>query len=68
VTVLETDQFRICDSIAGQLSERCSESAYQQTLLEALFEIRRPRRTVGANEPTVMKVFASVLDDRQRPI
>ena len=66
--VLETDQFRICDSIAGQLSERCSESAYQQTLLEALFEIRRPRRTVGANEPTVMKVFASVLDDRQRPI
>lgn len=66
--VLETDQFRICDSIAGQLSERCSESAYQQTLLETLFEIRRPRRTVGANEPTVMKVFASVLDDRQRPI
>ncbi|MFM7832972.1 MAG: hypothetical protein ACKPJD_14375 [Planctomycetaceae bacterium] len=66
--VLETDQFRICDSIAGQLSERCSESAYQQTLLDVLFGIRRPRRTVGANEPTVMKIFASVLDDRQRPV
>lgn len=66
--ILETDQFRICDGIASELAERCSESAYQQTLLEVLFEIRRPRKTVGANEPTVMKVFASVLDDRQRPI
>ncbi len=66
--VLENDQFRICDGIAKQLAERCSESAYQQTLLEVLFEIRRPRKTIGANEPTVMKVFAAVLDDRQRPI
>ncbi|MEY4189212.1 MAG: hypothetical protein RIT02_4246 [Planctomycetota bacterium] len=66
--ILETDQFRICDGIAKQLADRCSESAYQQTLLEVLFEIRRPRKTIGSNEPTVMKVFASVLDDRQRPI
>ncbi len=66
--VLETDQFRIVDSIGGQLAERCSESAYQQTLLEALFEIRRPRRTVGSSDPTVMKIFAAVMDDRQRPI
>jgi hypothetical protein len=56
------------DSIGGQLAERCSESAYQQTLLEALFEIRRPRRTVGSSDPTVMKIFAAVMDDRQRPI
>ena len=66
--LIETEQFRVCDAIATELARRCTQPAYQQTLLEALFDIRRPRRTVGRPEPTVMKTFAAVLDDRSRPI
>ncbi|MEY3175351.1 MAG: hypothetical protein RLZZ436_3265, partial [Planctomycetota bacterium] len=66
--LIETEQIRICDAIATELARKCTQPAYQQTLLEALFEIRRPRRTVGRPEPTAMKTFVAVLDDRTRPI
>jgi hypothetical protein len=66
--LIETEQIRVCDAISTELARKCTQPAYQQTLLEALFDVRRPRRTVGRPEPTVMKTFAAVLDDRSRPI
>jgi hypothetical protein len=66
--VIETEQFRICDAVAAELARSCTQSAYQQTLLETLFDVRRARKTVGGAEPTVMKSFAAVLDDRSRPV
>ncbi len=66
--VIETEQFRICDAIAVELDRNCTQSAYQQTLLETLFDIRKARKTVGGAEPTAMKSFAAVLNDRSRPI
>jgi len=66
--LIETEQIRICDAIATELARKCTQPAYQQTLLEALFEVRRPRRTVGRPEPTAMKTFAAVMDDRSRAI
>lgn len=66
--VIETEQFRICDAIAVELARNCTQSAYQQTLLETLFDIRKARKTVGGAEPTAMKSFAAVLNDRSRPI
>jgi hypothetical protein len=66
--IVEQDQFRICDSIGAELSRPCTEAAYQIVLLDALFEITKPRRTVGAPEPTAMKIFAAVLDDKSKPL
>jgi hypothetical protein len=66
--LIETEQFRISDAITTQLERKCTEAGYQIVLLEALFEIRRARKTVGQPEPTAMKSFAAVLDDRTRPV
>jgi len=66
--IVEQDQFRICDAIGAELSRPCSEAAYQIVLLDAIFEITKPRRTVGPPEPTAMKIFAAVLDDKSKPL
>jgi len=66
--VIETEQFRICDAIGMELKRPCTQAAFQLTLLEALMEISRPRKTVGGSEPTAMKSFVDVLNDRSRPI
>lgn len=66
--VIETEQFRICDAIGMELERPCTQAAFQLTLLEALMEISRPRKTVGGSEPTAMKSFVDVLNDRSRPI
>jgi hypothetical protein len=66
--VNETDQYRMVDSIAGQLARPCTETAYQLTLMDVLQEITYPRRTVGDPAPTSLKVFAAVLDDKSRPL
>ena len=66
--VVEQDQFRICDAIGKQLERPCCESAYQMVLLDVLFHITKPRRTVGDPEPTALLHFAAVLNDESRPI
>ena len=66
--VIETEQFRISDAVSRELQRACSQSAFQQTLLETLMEIQRPRRNVGGTDPTAMKAFVTVLSDRTRPV
>ncbi len=66
--LIETEQFRISDAVYKELQRPCSQSAFQQTLLETLMEIDRPRRTVGGSDPTSMKAFVMVLSDRTRPV
>ncbi|MFO0976471.1 MAG: hypothetical protein U0996_08740 [Planctomycetaceae bacterium] len=66
--VSEQDQFRIVDALGNELARPCTQSAYQQSLLETLIEIKRPRKTIGVAEPTSMKHFVAVLEDKARPI
>lgn len=66
--VSELDQFRMVDALGSELGRPCTQSAYQQSLLETLIEIKKPRRTVGAAEATSMKYFVSVIEDKTRPI
>lgn len=66
--VSEQDQFRICDAIGAELARTCTQSGYQQSLLETLLEIKKPRKTIGAAEPTVMKHFVSIVEDKSRPV
>jgi hypothetical protein len=66
--VVEIDQFRICDAIGKELSRPCSEAAFQLVLIDTVYEINKPRRTVGTPEPTVLKVLANALNDRSKPV
>jgi hypothetical protein len=66
--VVEQDQFRICDAVGKELARPCTEAAFQMVLVDAIYEITKPRRTVGAPEPTAMKIMAAVVNDRSKPI
>jgi len=66
--VPELEQFRICDALGKELARPCSEAAFQLVLIDAVFEITRPRKTVGTPEPTVFKVLAAVINDRTKPV
>ena len=37
-------------------------------LIDAAYVITKPRRTVGTPEPTALKIFAAVIDDRSKPV
>ncbi len=66
--VVEQDQFRICDAIGKELSRPCTEAGFQLVLIDAVYEISKARRTVGAAEPTAFKLLAAVINDRSKPI
>lgn len=66
--VPELEQFRICDALGKELARPCSEAAFQMVLIDAVFEINKPRKTVGTPEPTVFKVLAAVINDRSKPV
>ena len=66
--VVEIDQFRICDALGKELARPCSEAAFQMVLIDTVYEINKPRRTVGSPEPTAFRVLASALNDRSKPV
>ena len=66
--VVEQDQFRISDAIYKEIVRPYTEVAFQMDLIDAAYYITKPRRTVGTPEPTALKIFAAVIDDRSKPI
>lgn len=62
------DQFEICDALAGQLARPCTDAPYQEDLIDAVIEIPTARKTIGLAEPTVYKVLAAVISDREKPV
>ena len=66
--VVEQDQFRICDALSKELSRPCTEAGFQMVLLDTVYEISKPRRTVGAPQPTAQRLFADVINDETKPI
>ena len=66
--VVEQDQFRISDAIYKEVVRPYTEVAFQMDLIDAAYLITKPRRTVGVPEPTALKIFAAVIDDRSKPI
>lgn len=66
--VVEQDQFRISDSIYKEVVRPYTEVAFQMDLIDAAYFITKPRRTVGTPEPTALKIFAAVINDRAKPV
>jgi hypothetical protein len=66
--VVEQDQFRISDAIYKEVVRPYTEVAFQMDLIDAAYVITKPRRTVGTPEPTALKIFAAVINDRTKPV
>ncbi len=66
--VVEQDQFRISDAIYKEIVRPHTEVAFQLDLIDAAYNITKPRRTVGTPEPTAFKIFAAVIDDHSKPV
>lgn len=66
--VVEQDQFRISDAIYKEILRPYTEAAFQLDLIDAAYLITKPRRTVGTPEPTALKIFAAVINDRTKPV
>ena len=66
--VVEQDQFRISDAIYKEIVRPYTEVAFQMDLIDAAYLISKPRRTVGTPEPTALKIFAAVINDRTKPV
>jgi hypothetical protein len=66
--VVEQDQFRISDAIYKEIVRPFTEVAFQMDLIDAAYLITKPRRTVGTPEPTALKIFAAVINDRTKPV
>lgn len=66
--VVEQDQFRISDAIYKEAVRPYTEVAFQLDLIDAAYLITKPRRTVGTPEPTALKIFAAIINDRTKPV
>lgn len=66
--VVEQDQFRISDAIYKEIVRPYTEVAFQLDLIDAAYNITKPRRTVGTPEPTAFKIFAAVINDPSKPV
>ncbi len=64
--VIPQEQDTVADVIAAELEDPCAEWSYQLVLVDALYNITSPRKSVGRKDTTVIRTFVKLVDDRSR--
>lgn len=66
--VIPQEQDAVSDAIAAELDRPCAEVAYQCLLVDTLFYVTVPRKTIGSPITTSMRTFVKLVDDKTRPL
>ena len=64
--VIPQEQDAVADAIAAELEDPCAEWSYQLVLVDALFNITSPRKSVGRKDTNVIRTFVKLVDDQSR--
>lgn len=68
MSVIPQEQDNVGDAIAAELDRACTEVPYQLILVDALFNVTQPRKSIGRRDTNVMRTFVKLVDDRARPL